>query len=108
MQKNRRAFLRFAARTLAVVPVAAVLTPSVAGASDMPQLAEDDPTAMALGYVHNADDVDQSKWTRFEAGQNCANCNLIQGDEGEWRGCPIFAGKAVNAAGWCSAWVPKP
>lgn len=65
---------------------------------DLPKLAEDDPTAQSLKYV-NASTTD---------GQDCANCALIQGNDGdEWRPCQIFPGKAVNANGWCSVWAPK-
>ncbi|MBT8100786.1 MAG: high-potential iron-sulfur protein, partial [Gammaproteobacteria bacterium] len=43
------------------------------------------------------------------AEQTCANCALIQGNDGdEWRPCQIFPGKVVNANGWCSVWAPKP
>ena len=42
------------------------------------------------------------------ADQNCANCALIAGNDGdEWRPCQIFPGKLVNAKGWCSVWAPK-
>ncbi len=40
------------------------------------------------------------------AEQHCSNCALAQG-EGEWVGCAIFPGKAVNANGWCTGWVPR-
>lgn len=100
---KRRIFLKISAQALMVAPVAGI---TVAQASDLPHLSEDDPAAQGLGYKHDAGDVDKSKYPRYEEGQNCANCNLIQGEEGaEWRACPIFAGKAVNAKGWCNAWV---
>lgn len=66
------------------------------------------PQAKALGYVHDADDVDPEQYSRFEPGQICGNCRLIQGDpEAEWVGCSIFPGKKVARDGWCNAWVPK-
>lgn len=69
-----------------------------ARADDLPQLTEDDPQAQSLKYV-NASTID---------GQNCANCALIQGADGEaWRPCQLFPGKSVNADGWCSVWAPK-
>lgn len=73
-----------------------------------PKLSLDDPQAKSLGYVHDATNVDQSKYGRYEPGQACSNCALFQakGDE-QWAGCSIFPGKLVNAAGWCSAWAPK-
>ncbi|WP_449357869.1 high-potential iron-sulfur protein [Alishewanella longhuensis] len=40
--------------------------------------------------------------------KKCANCNLIQGEDGqEWRPCAIFPGKLVASEGWCAAWVKK-
>ncbi|WP_405228240.1 high-potential iron-sulfur protein [Lentisalinibacter sediminis] len=81
---------------------------AAAGADGRPKLSEDDPQAKALGYVHDATDVDQSKYARYQPGQACSNCQLFQakGDE-EWAGCSIFPGKLVNTAGWCSAYAPK-
>lgn len=79
-----------------------------AESSDLPRLSEDDPAAQALGYRHDAADVDASSHPRFESGQNCANCSLFMGgDDSRWAGCPIFRGKLVNADGWCTSWVAK-
>ena len=77
-------------------------------AEDLPQITEDDPVGMALKYTHDASSVDPALRTQPAADQSCANCAQLQGDEGdEWRPCAIFAGKLVNANGWCSVWVPK-
>ena len=73
----------------------------------MPQLSEDDPMAKAMRYTHDTSTVDPASRANPAAEQNCANCALIQGDEGEWRPCQIFPGKAVNANGWCQVWAPK-
>lgn len=76
---------------------------------ELARLEESDPTAQALGYVHDAADVDGSQQPRYEEGQVCANCNLYTADsssEEDWGGCSIFPGKLVNANGWCSAYVP--
>jgi hypothetical protein len=78
-----------------------------AQASDLPQLSEDDPMAKAMKYTHDGSTVDPSTRNNPAADQSCSNCALIQGDEGDWRPCQIFPGKAVNAAGWCSVWAPK-
>jgi|TARA_B110000495_G_C22889912_1_gene519028 hypothetical protein len=103
---SRRAFLRTAAVSL---PAGAFLMSSVASAQDLPKLAIDDPTAMALGYVEDAASVDVSKYPMFKAGSNCANCMQIQGADGAaFRPCGIFPGKDVAAAGWCTVWVAKP
>ena len=78
-------------------------------ADDMPKLAEDDPMAAAMKYTHDASTVDPSSRNNPAADQNCANCALIQGDDGAaWRPCQIFPGKLVSANGWCSVWAPKP
>lgn len=64
--------------------------------------------AKALGYVHHHSEVDSAQWTRYEEGQNCANCQLsVNNEESEWIGCNIFPGKKVNRDGWCNAWVQK-
>ncbi|MDX1515346.1 MAG: high-potential iron-sulfur protein [Woeseiaceae bacterium] len=77
-------------------------------AQDMPKLALDDPMAQAMKYVHDAGEVDPAARANPAPEQNCANCALIQGNDGdEWRPCQIFPGKLVNANGWCSVWAPK-
>jgi len=104
---SRRSFIQSLAVAL---PAGAVVLQNDALAGDLPQLDPSDPTAKALVYVHDAADVDTSNplAARFEAGQDCANCAQIQGEEGaEWRPCGIFPGKSVNAKGWCSVWVGK-
>ena len=81
---------------------------SNAQAQDIPQLAEDDPMAVALKYTHDASSVDAASRPQPAAEQTCANCAQITGNEGdEWRPCNIFVGKVVNSNGWCSVWVPK-
>ena len=77
--------------------------------SGMPKLAEDDPQAKSLSYVHDATTIDASKQPRYKAGQECSNCALFQAkSDEEWAGCSIVPGKAVNARGWCTVYAPKP
>jgi hypothetical protein len=72
------------------------------------KLDESDPTAVALGYKHDATQVDSAKQTKYKAGEDCGNCQLYQGKEGdEWGPCPIFGGKQVARGGWCSAYAKK-
>ena len=79
-----------------------------AQAGDLPHVSEDDPLAAGLKYTHDASTVDPATRTQPAAEQNCANCQLVQGNDGDaWRPCQLFPGKAVAAKGWCSAWVPK-
>jgi hypothetical protein len=102
---NRRQFLKL---SLAAGALPAVLAASGAAvAADLPHLDPKDPTAAALGYVEDTSKVDAAKFPNHKPDQACAGCNLLQGASGDWRPCSIFAGKAVNAKGWCSAWVKK-
>lgn len=58
----------------------------------------DDPTAVALKYVHKSE----------VEGQYCKNCVYIQGENtAEWPPCSLFGGKLVAADGWCSVWIKK-
>jgi len=76
-------------------------------AQDLPHLTEDDAMANAMKYTHDASTVDPATRANPAAEQDCANCALIQGNDGdEWRPCQIFPGKAVSAKGWCSVWAP--
>jgi hypothetical protein len=69
------------------------------------RLEENNPTAKALNYVHDAKTIDAAK--RF-SDRFCNNCALFAGDsDDEWAGCSIFPGKAVANQGWCSVWAPK-
>jgi hypothetical protein len=106
--KTRRDFLKVAAiGAAASIPAGSLaLRSSPVMAQDLPRLELDDPAAVALGYVHDASQVDTSRFPRYAEGQACSNCSLIQG-EGDWRPCAIFPGKLVANEGWCSAWVPK-
>ena len=77
-------------------------------AQDLPKLSEDDPMAKNMKYVHDASTVDPASRPNPAADQNCANCALIQGNDGDaWRPCSIFPGKVVAADGWCQVWAPK-
>jgi hypothetical protein len=73
-----------------------------------PRLSESDPQAQALGYKEDATKVDRKKFASYQPGQLCDNCQQYQGTAKDPRApCTIFAGKSVNAKGWCSAWVKK-
>lgn len=105
---TRRRFLKLVVLGAAAAPLARHALDRPAHAQDLPHLDEADPTAAALGYKHDSAAVDAAKYPNHKADQNCANCNLVQGTDGaEWRPCGIFPGKAVNAKGWCAAWVKK-
>lgn len=98
-QSSRRRFLKFSLAGVIGITLGGRTLVKPAHAADLPQLTEDDPQAAALKYTHSSPHEDK----------NCANCALIQGNDGdEWRPCAIFPGKAVSANGWCSAWAKKP
>jgi High potential iron-sulfur protein len=79
-----------------------------AQAADLPHLSPEDPTAKALGYHEDAKTVEKKKFATYVAGQSCSTCLQFQGKPGDaYAGCNIFAGKAVNANGWCQVWVKK-
>ena len=101
----RRKFIQLSA----VAVAGALASPGrKAYAEDMPKLAEDDTMAAAMKYTHDASTVDPATRANPAEEQNCANCALIQGNDGDaWRPCQIFPGKLVSAAGWCSVWAPK-
>jgi High potential iron-sulfur protein len=91
-------------------PAAAPATPPATSAApgNMPMLDEKDATAVALGYVANASKADATKYKTYAVGQNCAGCQLYQGQAGAASGpCTLFAGKQVSAQGWCSAFAKK-
>ena len=101
----RRRFIQLSAAAAAGVLVHPARK---ARADDLPQLTEDDPMAVAMKYTHDASTVDAASRANPAAEQTCANCALVQGNDGDaWRPCQIFPGKAVAAAGWCSVWAPK-
>lgn len=74
------------------------------------KLGEDDPTAVALGYKHDAGAVDANQYPAKKPDQNCQNCALFANasdPEAKWAPCAIFSNKLVAAEGWCSAWAKK-
>lgn len=99
---TRRVFM------LQVAAGASTLAATHAMAQAAPMLAETDPQAVALGYMADTTKVDEKKFPKHAATQNCAGCALYAGKPKEVAGaCPLFAGKQVAAAGWCSAWAKK-
>jgi len=104
MQTNRRTFVIHSITGAGLM--VGVATPSLA--QSQPVLLETDATAIALGYKVDATKADKSKFPKYTAGQQCSNCALYQGTNGDTAaGCPLFAGKSVAAKGWCSAWAKK-
>ena len=106
MKDNHLSRRRFLRNFAIAAPVGSLFLAQQSGAQDLPRLALDDPLAVGLQYV---EDATTSKAPTYKAGQNCANCLQILGNEGDaFRPCAIVPGKSVSANGWCSVWVAKP
>jgi hypothetical protein len=99
---NRRNFVKAAAASLAAIPVL------VSADSTDPKLAEDDLTAIALGYKEKSVDVDAAKYPNHNDAQLCSGCTLYTGGTDPWGGCAIFPAKQVAADGWCAAYAEQP
>lgn len=100
----------FTAVTLIVSATLGKFVPATrAEVTELPHLAEDDPTAKILNYHHDATKAPRDDKSGITPAQDqfCYNCRFIQSDSGEWRPCQIFPGKAVNANGWCSSWISQ-
>jgi hypothetical protein len=92
----------------APAPTPAPAPAPAAPAASLPMLDEKDPTAVGLGYVADAAQVDKAKYASFVAGSACSSCQLYQGAAGAESGpCSLYPGKAVAAKAWCSAYVKK-
>ena len=102
---DRRGFARVCA---SVAASALVIRSGASWAGDLPHIDENGATAKALGYRNDASTVDKAKFANYLAGSQCSGCQLFQGGSAEWGACPLFAGSAVSAKGWCSAFAKKP
>lgn len=106
--ESRRQAVRMMLAGLASVPLINLVNVAAAQAEDLPQLDESDPSAKALNYVHDASAANRVDKAGVPASEQlCKNCQFIQAEEGEWRPCALFPGKAVNENGWCISWMPK-
>ncbi|MFW8565362.1 high-potential iron-sulfur protein [Orrella sp. 11846] len=101
MSTNRRQFMKVSA-----ISVAALAGSKVAYAQ--PMVAETDPQAIALGYKTDATTVDKAKFPKYQAGQDCATCQLYTAKSDKDGTCTIFPGKMVASTGWCNLWVKRP
>jgi hypothetical protein len=88
--------------------VANTAQPAASG-TDLPHIGPDDPAARALGYSPDAATVDNAKYPEHLKGQMCRKCAQFKGAPTDaWGPCMVFAGKQVNAHGWCTAFVARP
>ena len=104
---QRRDVLKGALMGVAAVPVTALLGRAEAAAG---KVDPNEPQAKRLGYVDDATKVDAKANPNYKPGQVCANC--LQVPKGKETGaqvpCNIFAGRLVEANGWCKVWVKRP
>ena len=99
---SRRALVQ---NLVAAAAAVSVLRSAKSGAAELPHLSVKDPSAVAVGYVEDAAQVDAKKYPTYVKGSNCDNCLLLQGASGAaYRPCTLFPGKLVSASGWCSGW----
>ena len=99
---SRRRFIRIVASGLAAAPLAGALFSHNAQATNA--VGESDPIAVALKYKIDATESPDRK----DKAAVCSNCSLYSGKSGAVDGpCSVFAGRMVNAKGWCTGWVKK-
>ncbi|MCX7978686.1 MAG: high-potential iron-sulfur protein [Bdellovibrionaceae bacterium] len=117
IDRNRRQFLKTLALGAATFSVGSLLSSLFSGrssqafASDLPEVAENDPTAIALGYVSNGKKADIKKFPKAKDAhsgtQKCANCMFFSNEKAGKGSCQLFPGKLVKSAGWCNSWAKK-
>ena len=107
LETNRRNFIR---KTALIVSAPAMAYSVLANAEET-LIDEANPSAVALGYKHDATAVDTTKFPKKAgpegAKQLCLNCSLYQPKTDVLGGCQIFPGQNVAAAGWCNVWAAK-
>jgi hypothetical protein len=92
---SRRALL---ARVAAGVSLGVAVVPEALAEETV--LSEDETAARAVQYVGDA-----ARAANAKPGQTCANCSLSDSKPDAQLGhCTLFAGRLVQAAGWCTAW----
>ena len=97
---TRRHFLKVAAG-VSLLPV--VNLPAYA-AEKVPL---DDPAAVALKYVEDANEAERAdKMGVPGAEQLCSNCRFYKVESDAWGPCQLFQNRLVAADGWCAGWVP--
>lgn len=105
IRDSRRRFLIRTAAVGAALPLVLHDIGRRAQAQDLPKLSLDNAQAKALAYTEDASTVSHPN---FKPGSTCANCQFIQGKDGEaYRPCQLFPGHSVAEKGWCSAWAKK-
>jgi hypothetical protein len=66
------------------------------------RVTEADPYAKSMGFRLDTNQVDQAKYPRHDATQQCNKCQLYDGKPGEALGpCSFYGGRLVSVNGWC-------
>jgi hypothetical protein len=103
---SRRAVVKTLA--LGAASVTGLATHRLRGAEPPHKVDIHEPTAVALGYVEHASQVDRKKYPQFVPGSSCENCMQLQGKPGSaYRPCSLFAGGLVSVSGWCTGWAAE-
>jgi hypothetical protein len=102
--RSRRGALKKSAFGMAAIAVSAFMPWARLQAKELPRVSEDDETAKALHYVHDAN----KSAKRPSDDQWCRNCRYFKGEKtSDWDRCDLFPGKVVSAQGWCNVWAAK-
>ncbi len=104
---ERRSILKKSLFGLTAVAAGTIIATS-AYAEELPELTEDDPMAIGLGYKKDTATVDAATQPKHTADQQCDTCALYTSKSDTAGACAIFPGKQVSASGWCSAYAKKP
>lgn len=108
IENRRRRLLLSGMVAIAGIPLYKTILSAQVLAAELPHLSEDDPSAKALNYHHDAAAAPRTDKAGTPAkDQFCHNCQFVQATSGQWRPCQIFPGKEVNENGWCMSWLHK-
>jgi hypothetical protein len=100
---------RIVIRTISAAAAASITGMPLTSSAQLQKIEEKDPQAAALGYKDDTKRVDKKKFPKHDPSQVCKDCQFYVTDKEQksLAPCTIFAGKAVAANGWCSAYVKK-
>lgn len=70
---------------------------------------EGEPKAVAVGYRHDTNKVDGSRYPKHKPSQRCQNCLAFYPSDDEretWGECDLMSDRLVHQDGWCSSYKP--
>lgn len=117
---SRRSFLKNSVIAVGSVSVLSkILDNHEAYAQSVAPVDESNPTALALGFKHDASQVDEAKFPKRATEQgkksSCNSCMFysqggqkVEGKDGDYGKCTLFPTGLVNSKGWCNSWTLKP